>query len=169
MGAAGWLLESWPNRFVEVMREAKAQKKALLEDGRNSLPFWYRDVVCGHFSIAHAPWRDPEKPKSAQHSYEALGLRKTSKKLAERESRLGFIREHPELAGNLKALAKAMKAANLYSPRTQIDVITQFLGGLVRRAYAQGEWWRRVGAPVERQFPEGSSPTEVSGRTAVAS
>lgn len=168
MGVAGWLLESWPDRFVQVMREAKAHKKTLLEDGLDNLPSWYRDVVCEHFSVAHAPWRNPEKPKSSQRSYEALGLRKTSSRLAERECRLRFIREHPELKKDLTALAKAMKAANLYSQKTQIDVITKSIGALVERAFAQDEWWRRAGAPVEHRAMETALTGIVKG-TGVAS
>jgi hypothetical protein len=50
--------------------------------------------------------------------------------------------------GNLKALAKAMKAAGLYPPSTQIDTITKSLGELVNGAFAKNEWWRAAGPPV---------------------
>ncbi len=149
MGVAGWLLESWPTRFVEVIREAGVPLKDLVDGGRNDLPFWYLDVVRQHFCVAHAPWRAPGTPLAEKKgSYKLLANRKTSGRLSERERRLDFIREHPDLAGNLKALAKAMRKAGLYSERTQVATITQSLPSLVGAATRRDEWWRCAGTPV---------------------
>jgi hypothetical protein len=48
-----------------------------------------------------------------------------------REARLDFVRKHPELVLDHKALAKAMKSAQLYSDDTSVSQICKFLPSLL--------------------------------------
>jgi hypothetical protein len=51
-----------------------------------------------------------------------------------REARVQFVRSHPELLRDNKALAKAMKNEQLYSDDTSVSQIARFLPGLLKAA-----------------------------------
>lgn len=160
MGVAGWILDGWPDRFIDLVREADFPLKVLLDDSKAGLPYWYESPVRQELSAAHAPWRpDGISQADKEGSYNRLGHRALSVRLAARERRLEFIRAHPDLVQQPKDLAKAMKKAGLYSSKTQIDTITKSIGGLIDKANVQNEWWRvaRIsGTPLEKKEVVGS-------------
>lgn len=54
--------------------------------------------------------------------------------MSNRLARLQFIQDHPALAHDPKALARAMRGAGLYAPCTMIGDIAQGIPGLLRSA-----------------------------------
>lgn len=44
-----WLLEEWPDRFIEVMHSHQIKSHALLRDMAGEVPFWFSTVVTENF------------------------------------------------------------------------------------------------------------------------
>jgi len=148
LATLGWLLEDWPNKFVNVCKDVKLGAGCILDNREKEAPGWLSQVVTAELSMEHAPWRDRNRPKVEQISYETLAKRKFSNRLAAREDRLDFIRAWKGAPVNLENLAKAMRAAGLYSTKTCIWAIVKHLPKLVGAAQNPTEWWRQAGRPV---------------------
>jgi hypothetical protein len=148
LGVAGWLLGDWPSRFIGVCQEAGLSASDTVQNCNASLPFWYVDPLRAALGKAHVGWRDPSLPKKKQYSQKVLAERKYSQRLADREERLGFIREHMALTENPAELAKQMRDVGLYSQGGNLWCIKKSLKKLIPAAQASNEWWRRVGTLV---------------------
>lgn len=48
--AAGWLLEDWPNRFLNIVRKSKTAMSYLTSD-MDQIPYWYYQVVSNYSSM----------------------------------------------------------------------------------------------------------------------
>jgi hypothetical protein len=57
---AGWLLQEWPHRFVEVGERVNLTSTPLLCDMQNP-PFWYETVVKENFYVSNVNRRFPKK------------------------------------------------------------------------------------------------------------
>lgn len=136
MGMTAWLLEEWPNRFVSVCQEAKVWSNHIKQDRRDRTPFWLDKVIDEHLKIQHAAWRDPAQKgqKRTVDSYTRLGKRVMSTRLVDRARKILFIREHPELVGDLRALAQAMQEEGLYSKGSQPSSVIKLLPKLIEAA-----------------------------------
>jgi len=148
LSAAAWLLAEWPTRFIAVCKEAGLSASDTVQNDKGTLPFWYVDPLRAGLGKSHVGWRDPSIPKCKQYSQKALADRKFSQRLAEREKRLGFIRENMPLAEDPAALAKLMRDVGLYSQRVNLWCIRKSLIKLIPAAKSPSEWWRRVGIPT---------------------
>ena len=154
---AGWLLEDWPERFVEVCRRERVMATTLMDD-MEPPPFWYWRVIAERLRVVYARWRDPAKPRGAQTSYAQTGPRGPNAFLAAQEKRILFVRAHPELWRWHAALAKALKAAGLYRPSTHWTNIQRHCPKLVALARQPSEGRRpehlasrAPGTPGDRQ------------------
>jgi hypothetical protein len=141
LAMAGWLLDDWPERFVKVCRQGRAAATTVLRN-MDRPPFWLWSVIAEHLRLLYTPWRNPAKPRSEQTSYQDLFQRRTSKRLAAQEQRILFVRAHPELWRSPAALAKALKAAGLYSKKTWCVRIQKHCPILIALARNPNEWWR---------------------------
>lgn len=141
LGMAGWLLEDWPRRFVDLCRRERVWATTLLAD-MEAPPFWFERVVNEELRTLHTRWRDPARPKAKQPSYRVLTLRRTSRRLAAQERRIEFTRAHPELWAEPLVLARSMRSAGLYSSATHPTAIAKHCPKLVALAKNPNEWWR---------------------------
>ena len=144
MVRGGWLLQTWPNRFVEVGHHCHLTYSTLLQD-MESPPYWLWRQASDHFRTLYGEWRDPTRPKREQYSYNALSARKQSARLFAYERRLDFLLAHESEWGNVRALAQLMKQAGLYSPKTDICNIAKHIPKLIREAPERRHWWHIVG------------------------
>lgn len=142
LSMAAWLLEGWPDRFVQVCRMAKITSSRLVEDARSEAPYWYWEVVRRDLCGRAARWRNSGDTPRVGLSYRVLGLRRCSKRLAAREARVQFVREHPELWGDRQQLAVAMKAARLYGAGTHLACIRLACLKLLASAQGPEPWWK---------------------------
>lgn len=149
MSRAGNLLQAWPDHFISFFTLAGVGSGELLQDIGKHAPYWYAAVVVQHFEKRCAPWRRADLPKCKQYSYYALWDRKCSQRLAARERRIIFIREHPELWWNHRVLVMAMKGAGLYGSKSDPWAIERKVGNLIKFAQHPDEWWRIAGAPIQ--------------------
>lgn len=145
MAVVGWLIQDWPDRFLDVCREAKIGSRALTMERNKPLPYWLATVVRSGLFAGYSRWRDPALPKQKQYSYAALAQRRGSNWLADRERRILFIQSHPELWDDPRALSYAMRDAKLYAATVDAHAIRHRLPRLLEAAQKQDEWWRRAG------------------------
>lgn len=141
-----WLVEQWPERFIEMGLSSGLTFKAIVQD-LDPPPCWLWEPASIHLRTLFTPWRDPLRPKREQYSYGALASRIKSPRLAAREQRLDFIAGRPGKSGDLTALATEMKAAGLYSPKSDPSCIRKHLPKLVLATASRREWWRIAGKP----------------------
>lgn len=149
MSRAGGLLQAWPDRFISFFKSAGVGSAELLQEIGQHAPYWYAVVVGQHFEKRYASWRRAGLPKQKQYSYGALWDRKRSQRLAARERRIVFIREHPELWGNHRELVLAMKEAGLYGGNSDPWAIERNIGNLIKLSQHPDEWWRIAGPPIQ--------------------
>ena len=164
MDLTAWLLDEWPHRFVSVCREAKVWSNHIKQDRLDRTPFWLAKVVESDLKIQHAAWRDPieKRQKRAVDSYTRLGRLVLSPRLADRARKIHFIREHPELGTDLRALALAMRGAGLYSLGSEPNSIMALLPKMIAAAQAPEDPLLVHGIPLAMQvrdkgysFPRG--------------
>lgn len=66
---AMWLLEDWPERFIEVVRNVKVSGSWLLKDMKgSSIPYWFNSVIIENFYRPNPPfdgggWTEYKKQK----------------------------------------------------------------------------------------------------------
>lgn len=73
---AQWLFEDWPNRLIEVCKEAKVYRYDMVQDMRG-VPYWLRSVIHGHIF-------EPQRRTSDSEIKAAiLYLKSTNQKVSE--------------------------------------------------------------------------------------
>jgi hypothetical protein len=135
---AAWVLEDWPDRFIGVCKEAGLRAARIIQGPRGEAPYWLWKVTDEYLGLRLARWKRFLAPEGICISYEAIGRRLLSRRLLAQEQRIGFIRVHPEFWADHLLLAKAMKAAGLYSPRSEPTIIMRHCPTLLRFATESG-------------------------------
>lgn len=114
LAEAAYLIDEWPNRFLESIQATGLQGSFVLEQRARKLPFWLlagiQDPLC-RLRFPDAPVLQSVSTLKHELPHERAfhGRSNTIEKIT-------FIQEHPEWSEDLPQLAKAMVDFGLYGP-----------------------------------------------------
>jgi len=114
LAEAAYLIDDWPNHFIESIRASGLQGSFVLEQRARRLPFWLlagiQDPLC-RLRFPDAPIQEP-KPQPSQE----VALERTFHRRSNTIEKITFIKEHPEWSEDIPQLGRAMVDFGLYDP-----------------------------------------------------
>lgn len=146
MVMANWVLQEWPERFIAVCQQAKLPGARVLGDFRGDAPYWISRPVQESLLVRYSRWRQRPQGVPARSGYSELGRIALSSYVADRSGKVEFVGLHPELWANHIELARSLKAAGYYSPKSDPSVIKKSCPRFIALARARQNWRRVAGA-----------------------
>jgi phage FluMu protein Com len=106
-----WLLEEWPDRFIEAVHGCGFEGSFLLEDHIRELPYWYAYGAREALVCLRRRWHWSPPPQIAWQSKQLTRFHRLS---CNTKERLQFVQQHPEHWNDIPLLGAQMQQAGLF-------------------------------------------------------